>query len=333
MKRTTTAAVIGLLALITVVGTAQAQAPAAPAAPRAPRQPDPPGLITGVVSFGHAVVDLDKSVKFYQGVFGLKLVGEVGRPKADADMQKLTNTPKATYRHAILEMPGAGFTMDLMEFTGIDRKGAATAKRTDPGMSNMILGVANMDAAFAEFHKPGVRLITPGGKVLVQPTRQVIFIADPDGLVSEVIKQNNGQPPAAALSFVTRSRDEKQAFYKDVLGFNLRFTDCGDLPETYGTGVGQACRSQGNVPGTLVGMTNYEYKNLPGQTPFRPRIQDPSSTTITYTVRDMAEAIKALTAAKTPIATTGGAPVMIGGVPNIVVQDPDGLFVHLVEKR
>src|SRR5262245_35041979 len=76
---------------------------------------------TGVIGLMHAIHstnDIDKTLAFYQAVFGLG--GQV-RPFQSTGPQILTNSPGATLRVAMTQLKGA-FNFELTEFGNIKRQ-------------------------------------------------------------------------------------------------------------------------------------------------------------------------------------------------------------------
>jgi catechol 2,3-dioxygenase-like lactoylglutathione lyase family enzyme len=71
--------------------------------------------------------------------------------------------------------------------------------------------------------------------------------------------------------------------------------------------------------------------------PGRAKHTDPGAGLLALRVKDMAPVISALKKRKDPIVTVGGGPVTIatpsGPIPGILVQDPDGYFLEVVQSR
>src|SRR2546421_10966486 len=75
---------------------------------------------TGVIGLMHAIHstnDVDKTLAFYQAVFG---TGGQVRPFASDGPQILTNSPGATLRVAMTQLKG-GFNFELTEFGNVGR--------------------------------------------------------------------------------------------------------------------------------------------------------------------------------------------------------------------
>src|SRR6059058_3589256 len=103
--------VLGVSALLASAGTAShAQAPAPAATTRVG--------VTGLMHAIHSTNDVDKTLAFYQAVFGLG--GQV-RPFQSTGPQILTDSPGATLRVAMTPLKGA-FNFELTEFGNLERQ-------------------------------------------------------------------------------------------------------------------------------------------------------------------------------------------------------------------
>jgi catechol 2,3-dioxygenase-like lactoylglutathione lyase family enzyme len=319
---------------------------ASPAAGQQQLPPAPAGKVVGVRNFAHSVADLDKAISFYQTVFGMAAAAPIGKPQASDALQELYGTKGATFRQATLKIPGAAFGFQLMEFTGIDRK-STVPRHTDPGAADLNARVRDHDAAFAALQKAGAPVITVGGApVRMGPggAFQSVFVRDPDGYVLEVIRAGMPPPDApnsnlygAVIAMTTGDTDKSFQFYKDLLGMDQlstgQWSNNKTIMDMVGAGGGQFRQSQCNIPGTAVRYEFYEYKDLPqAQTPFHPRIQDPGAVLLSLYVRDIDEMTKLVKQAGVPVVTPGGAPVKTDAGRSVLVRDPNGVFVELVQQ-
>jgi ankyrin repeat protein/catechol 2,3-dioxygenase-like lactoylglutathione lyase family enzyme len=303
--------------------------------------PAPPGRITGIQSFGHVVADLDKTLAFYKDTFGVEATIETATPAANASYDLLTGAKGAKIRTARIKLPGDGFSFDLIEFKGIDRK-PVEPHHTDPGAADLNMRVRDHEAAWAALQKANAPVVTVGGgPVSMGPAFKSVFVRDPDGFVLEVIQA--GAAPAnapssnfynAVVAMTTGDTDKSFAFYKNLLGFDLTSGQWGGnktIMDMVGAGTGQVRQSQCNIPGTNVRYEFYEYKDVP-QTPFRPRIQDPGAAIWSLYVQDMDGTLSSLKAAGVEVVSTGGRAVKMGTERGVLVRDPNGVFVELIQR-
>ena len=96
--------------------------------------------VIGMNNFIHATDSLQKTVAFYEEVFGLP-TPPPPRPPNPA-VPGLVNAPGAQFQVAVFRIPGAMFGWELTNFGPIERK-AGQARPTDPG-------AADSDSAGAE---------------------------------------------------------------------------------------------------------------------------------------------------------------------------------------
>src|SRR5688572_14684737 len=130
--------------------------------------------------------------------------------------------------------------------------------------------------------------------------------------------------------------DTTLAFYKDVFGFEGRALDFANPAVPLLT----------NAPGvtlrmsmlTLPGGTRYELTHFKGleRQPGIAKYTDPGAASVVLYVRDIDMLVAAAKKAKAEIVTTGGAPLHVatssGHARSIVLRDPDGYFLQLVEE-
>jgi catechol 2,3-dioxygenase-like lactoylglutathione lyase family enzyme len=130
--------------------------------------------------------------------------------------------------------------------------------------------------------------------------------------------------------------DTTLAFYREVFGLNGK---PGDFPNP-------AVPLLTNAPGVtlrlsmmpLPGAMRFELTHFKGleRKPARAAYTDPGAASIVLYVRDLDGAVANAKKANAPIVTTGGAPVEIdtakGKARSIVLRDPDGFFVQVVEE-
>ncbi|MGH8113826.1 MAG: VOC family protein, partial [Rhodanobacteraceae bacterium] len=101
------------------------------------------------------------------------------------------------------------------------------------------------------------------------------------------------------------------------------------IPESTPVGVAAL-----RLPEQGIGLEFAEFRNVAQGSP-RPRPQDPGASVLVLTVRNLDTIVQHVRAARVPIVTTGGRPVShrSGGTTtrSIVVTDPDGYYIELIE--
>src|SRR5687767_622775 len=122
------------------------------AAAQAPSTGPAPATRPGAIGFMHAIHstnDIEKTLAFYQAVFGLG--GQV-RPFASSGPQILTDSPGATLRVAMTQIKG-GFNFELTQFGNIERQLNKRPEIADPGAPMIKIIVRDIDAIVAAAKK------------------------------------------------------------------------------------------------------------------------------------------------------------------------------------
>ncbi len=130
--------------------------------------------------------------------------------------------------------------------------------------------------------------------------------------------------------------DTTLAFYRDVFGLKGNPQDFPNPAVPLLTNAPGVTLRLSMMP--LPGQMRFELTHFKGleRKPARAAYTDPGAASIVLYVRDLNEAVANAKKANAPIVTTGGAPVEIqtakGKARSIVMRDPDGFFVQVVEE-
>lgn len=305
--------------------------------------------VIGVNHFGHIVTNLDRSFAFYKDALQL----DVAIPARPFDpkpaIMALGNTIGAQSRIGVLNVPGSGFGLELIEYKDIDRK-PAKLRNQDPGAGNLILLVRDIDATIARLKQAGARIVTPGGKALdVGNKTRGAFAQDPDGFFIALVQRDPlPQTTAPATSDViggvigvtVNDTDRTVHLYHDVLGFKqlMTFPFSGDANRMAMVNApGAQYRSTVlQIPGSQVSIEFPQFKDI-DRKPLHTRLQDPGTSFLQLNVSNIDEVLKSLTDAGVPVVTKGGKPVDVtiasgAKLRNVMVRDPNNLFVELIQR-
>ena len=300
----------------------------------------PQGAVIGSQNLILSATDLDKTVAFYRAL-GLEIADRdgLGRPQrkdevpAPAPSSELldklcgiTDAHDTKFRYLSLKVPAAGFDLELIEFTGVDRKGTRPGNQ-DPGASTLVLTVRDVDAALAAAKKAGASVVTAGGAPLSfgAGKSRSVFVRDLDGFFIELVQPDplpETKVPATsnviAGSFKHTIQDTGKTlnFYRDVLGFDPQpgasFIRNKILADLVGVPAKVQFRiSMANVPGSSVHWEFIEFKDA-DRKPFHPKTSDPGAPVFSLKVRDVDAAVKAVKAGGGVIVSIGGEPVKVG---------------------
>lgn len=314
---------------------------------------DAPGPAIGVRAIIHSVADLDKTVAFYRDGLGMQPVGPGGKPVTampapqalDESLSKFTDTHGAKFRNASFNIPGAGFMLELTEFTGTSVK-KAVPHMQDPGAATLVLMVRDVDAALAGVKKTGGSVLSIGGEPMkMSETSQSrsVFVRDPDGFMLELAGiQPTPKSSAPADSNILggrigetiRDTDQTMKFYHDVLGFETKpaapaFATNKVIASLIDAKGANWRISSAKVPGTDVNFELLEFKDVPRKD-FSLRVPDIGSPAVSIHVKDVESAMKAVAAGGGSIVTRGGEPVKLGPATGVFVRDPNGLLIELI---
>lgn len=169
---------------------------------------------------------------------------------------------------------------------------------------------------------------------LTAQTAPPVAPAGPAAPAGEVLGVGNFIHVAANL-------DKSIEFYRDVIGLQLtgapgpHLFSANAIVSTLYDAVGKESRVASlKIPGSEMAVEIVEFKDI-ASVPAQPRLQDPGAIILRLTVRDLGAVMARLRQAKTPVVTTGGEPLNLDGsagtAREVVVRDPDGIFVRLVQ--
>ncbi len=136
---------------------------------------------------------------------------------------------------------------------------------------------------------------------------------------------------------IVANLEQAVAFYRDGIGFEVRGepTNADANPQLmamFGLPDARLRQQIGRAAPTPGGVEIVELSRAGGQ-PVERGIQDPGAVMLMVSVRDIDATLARLKQLGAPVVTSGGAPVLIDGGPvrGVVVQDPAGHFVELLQ--
>lgn len=289
-------------------------------------------VVVGSGSYSPIVADLDRSLAFYNALFGITPPATFTSPAFSNTNTALLNflgTPTAQIRFSTARIPGTAPAMnvEIVDFKDIERK-AVQPRLQDPGATRLILMVRDVDAALALAKEKGATAVTTGG------TRAAV-VRDPDGFFIELRKPdplpqvpaNGGSNVLAArVGLTVANMDATLRLYRDIL--KMQVTE-----ETPLSADGEARRVHAKVPGSPLQIEFVEFRGA-DRKPIGARIQDPGATRLQLRVRDVDATVNALKAAGGTVITTGGdgGPINMSGLRVAVVQEPNNLFLVIMSQ-
>ena len=299
---------------------------------------------TGVIGLMHAIHstnDVDKTLAFYQAVFGLG--GQV-RPFASTGPQILTDSPGSTLRVAMTQLKG-GFNFELTEFGNVERQLNKQPDIADPGAPMMKIVVRDIDAIVAAAKKVNAPIVTRSGAPVSVPTSigtaKAIVMRDPDGYFVEAIQ---GTPSAdspegpvigAIMGLTVRDMDESLKYWNGLLGLELdgdrKFSSDAAMLDLMGLPKGASYRVAGGlISGSKARIELIEIKGVPRK-PFDLRVTDANACGMAIRVGHIRELLAKIKSAGGRVLSRNGELVEWSDtIRNVFVKDPNGLNLELV---
>jgi catechol 2,3-dioxygenase-like lactoylglutathione lyase family enzyme len=299
---------------------------------------------TGVIGLMHAIHstnDVDKTLAFYQAVFGLS--GQV-RPFQATGPQILTDSPGATLRVAMTQLKG-GFNFELTEFGNVQRQLGKQPDIADPGAPMMKIIVRDLEAVVTAAKKVNAPIITKGAVPVTVPTSvgmtKAIIMRDPDGYFVMAIQ---GTPAAdapegavlgAIMGLTIRDTDETLKYWNGILGLELEadkaFASDTAMLDLMGLPKGASYRTTGGlISGSKARIEMIEIKGVTRK-PFDLRVTDANACGAAIRVGHIRDVLAKIKAGGGRVLSRNGELVEWSEtIRNVFVKDPNGFNLELV---
>ena len=311
--------------------------------------------VTGLIGYMVVPDALEKSVEFYHNLLGLQQPG--GDPRAKLKWYGVVPFLTDMYgvhgnaRNFTLPVPGAEFGVEPMQWS--ESKGKPLHPRLqDPGASQLMLTVHDIDELLGFLTKGGVKVITAGGKPVSvnnsQGKARVVVVQDLHGYYVRLVQPdqlppiggaNGAGPPGYIIGgnvAITVQDTEKAAqFYRDVLGLKVQLGDgfSGDANELSALGMKGNVQYRDSIvmfPGKSQ-LHLVEFKNI-DRAPIHPGIVDQNAVVLRLSVRGIDTLYNKMKSAHVPIVSVSGAPYQNGPTRWLMVHDPDNIYVQPMER-
>lgn len=311
-------------------------------------------------SVGHAVADLEETLKFYHDLVGLVVLHRDEEPIDDPAYGKLTNTSTATYKTAVVAIPNQLWTLNLIEYIGLPKE-QIKQREQDPGDPGLTLTVKNSSAINNALRAANITTILgePVPEGGAEGTTSTVWVYDPDGYMVELVQRSGPSdyftvsPPnitdGPGMEFVIRGQldltlsnvTQAITFYRDILGQNISrgfeplIGPGYDALGFVGTIFNMSADTQwAAVTGNCDPDTRCEYYeyDAPDRTSIVYPAQYPGVGITSYNVRGLDSIVEKVRAAGLTIVTEGEVPLRVDGRRSVVVRDPSGYLVRLDEE-
>jgi catechol 2,3-dioxygenase-like lactoylglutathione lyase family enzyme len=284
------------------------------------------------------VEDMDRSLALYRDLLGMEIVGGNGGPSPTpivADEGAMMHT-------VILEAPGGGFSMELVEVSGIELR-PQQPRIQDPGAVMLAMTVSDLDVMLAGMKDLGLEVLSAGGEPVVTEgpdgVNRAVMVRDADGFVNYLTQSTD---PAAdtgsiveVLTFLTVSDlGQTVAFYNGAFSFDMdepgeaqptseRIISLFDNPE-----LATMRLTFGTFPGTDATLYFQEF-NGADQNPVRHRVQDPGGPIFTMTVEDFPATIERIMTSGGIVGQGETSEMLAPDASSSWVRDPNGLLIRM----
>jgi catechol 2,3-dioxygenase-like lactoylglutathione lyase family enzyme len=283
--------------------------------------------VTSACHVSPIVADVDKSAHFYHDLLGFDLVPSPPTGPLPLDTRPehldLHGIPQAKLRFIGARMPSVFCGVELVEFTGVDRR-HAERRIQDPGAAMLILLVRDLDALFVRLKTAGTPVVTTGGMPMTVGTSKtrVVVVRDPDGHPVELAQLE--MPPQTAapvtsnvagirLRVTVDDTDKAIRYYQSVLGIDAKpgtFTKNEGVMAMMGLpSNGEYRLSTAQLPASALMLEFIEFRGLGESKRTESRVQDPGSYRLQLNVSDIDATLAALKGAGSGVISTGGVPV------------------------
>ncbi|HUK32972.1 MAG TPA: ankyrin repeat domain-containing protein [Vicinamibacterales bacterium] len=308
------------------------------------------GPVIGIGDLPHGVANIEQAVDFYRETLGLELISLVpdsvgGKPAPsvyDARRQALMNVGGAYYRVATFQLPNSTMRMQLVEMINNDPLSALKGRRqtsalpTEAGGLLLRLPAQDLDGLSARIRdRFAADVATLGAKPVGDRVRRLSFRDGEDGFLIESVQQS-ASTEAPGIVLVAANLERKLRFYHDLLGFDIQAgeweNDRAALTAA-GAETGGIRRHTAKVPGTNVPFEIVEYRGFHQRRFFSPIMGQAGVGWIQLKVRDVDALMKRFIDNRVRIVSTGLRPVDLDDSRRVVVRDPDGVYLELIEAR
>ena len=140
------------------------------------------------------VTDMTRSASFYGEVLGL--VPIMDRDLAGEWFEQVTGLPGAHARCVILDAPGGGCRVELLQFHAPTCPPPAPFTPASPGLRHVAVRVTDLDSRLAILKSRYGQRVTPVQvpRHIVKSGKRMCYIRDPDGTMVELCEYGSETP-------------------------------------------------------------------------------------------------------------------------------------------
>jgi catechol 2,3-dioxygenase-like lactoylglutathione lyase family enzyme len=146
--------------------------------------------VSGIHHTGYTVASLERSLNFYQGLLGCRIIAE--QEKEGGYLGAIVGYPDARVKMAHLRHPGSAHVIELFEYLTPASEATALEPR-NVGNAHLCFVVADLEETYERLREAGVdSFFSPPVEIDtgVNTGGRGLYLRDPDGIVVELF-----QPP------------------------------------------------------------------------------------------------------------------------------------------
>jgi catechol 2,3-dioxygenase-like lactoylglutathione lyase family enzyme len=306
---------------------------------------DATGPRTLTASFLHLnVASLEQSLPIYRDLLGLEIVTP---PAAPREMKQLVDEPGALLQTVVLQVPGGGFKLELVQWHGV-KQNPQSPRIQDPGEIMLAVTVRGIDELVAGAKKLGLTVITEGGAPIERTgadgtKNRAIMLREHNGFIIEFVE--GGATPVQAPAKVgsiayylsVKDLDQTVNFYNRAFGFDMPAPGKAAPPPDSMIKLfnDKSLKTVRMARGTFPGGTEIRFQEFtgPNQHPVRHRVQDPGGPIMPVTVQDFPGVIAAAKANGGTIGTGETSVTLPADARSSWVRDPNGMLFQVSMPR
>ncbi len=294
--------------------------------------------------------NLDRAEEFYHHLLGLE--SAIGDPRArlawypEAPFLEDMYAVKGNTRNFFLRAPGSELTFEIESFDGAKGKRLDTHIQ-DPGAVQFIFNTRDIDQLSAWLTKGGAKVHTIGGKPEAYMDEsggaRAIEFDDFNGFFVRLVQRDGlTKPEGAPTPFINgvtigttiEDTDKTARFYQDILGVDVKkgsFSSDAKLAESFGLKGAEVRESAVVFPDKTPPLHFFEFKGV-DRKPLRPATADPNSVLLRIAVHDLEGILAKVKANGAQIMNASGGITVNGRAHWLVVKDPNGIHLQLLER-
>lgn len=148
-------------------------------------------MLGAVAHIGITVRDMERAIRFYRDILGLKVIGDLVIEGTEADTLTRENGTKLRVAYLRSEKDLKGPPLELLHFIEPTRQeGVPYGRLTNPGITEVAFWVKDMEQTYTDLRAQGVKFYSAPQLFELEGYGKVkaVYFLDPDGTTLELIQ-------------------------------------------------------------------------------------------------------------------------------------------------